>query len=331
MSRPKSDSLTFVEAIGANPLSKAFRVSRHRSDDPRKWTLEPMDVPVLSDDGSGGGFFIVAALHVLPSGQIDPCFLDVSFPERINDYAYFVEGPRLVYGRTREYPGKIIPAIAFDCRGQYDTFYVETAPQIGIDILKNGLALAARKRYIARDLAYILRDEKHYQEAAEMFELVVIEEPGEASSFTFDELRSFTKESVTPKNTRNTLLSAPQQSPRRAPDHIAAGILRRRQSFESSRWPWRCHALCFIRFVHARSSVHGSSAIAGRRRHPLSVSDSLAVRDLQAGRPDLAGSWKQLLGHACGRQLAPVHLGSRRLSAAGSGSNRRPMPRLYGH
>ncbi len=65
-------------------------------------------------------------------------------------------------------------------------FYATGAPQIGIDVLKRGLAQCSRKQFIAQDLGYILRDEKRYREAADMFELVVAEEV--PSYFTYGEL-----------------------------------------------------------------------------------------------------------------------------------------------
>jgi hypothetical protein len=199
MTRPQSGHLCFVDAIKASPQSKAFQVLIPDADDaaqrdrffeqPAQWQLQPLDVAVLSDDGNGGGFYIAAALHVLPSGHLDACFLDVSFPERINDYAYFIRNDHLIHDYTFRFPGEVIPAIAFDCFGQYDMFYAKSAPEIGIDVLKRGLAVSKRKRFIAQDLGYILRDEKHWREAAEMFELVVAEEaPSYSSYFMYYEL-----------------------------------------------------------------------------------------------------------------------------------------------
>jgi hypothetical protein len=188
----------FVDAIKAHPLSKAFEVIRPETDEPTqsevdyfdepgRWQLRPLDVRVLSDDGSGGGFYVVAALHVVPGQPAADCFLDVSFPERINDYAYFLQGDHLIHDYTHRFPGEIIPAIAMDCFGSYEMFYATGAPQIGIDVLKQGLAQCSRKQFIAQDLGYILRDEKRYREAAEMFELVVAEEAA-PSYFTYGEL-----------------------------------------------------------------------------------------------------------------------------------------------
>lgn len=164
----------------------AFRVKGPYQAKPSIWRLQPMEVSVLSDDGSGGGFYVIRALQILPSGQTVHCLMDVSFPERINDYAYFVHNGRLRYNYTHKFPGKIIPAIAFDCFGLYELFHAETAPDIGIDALRRGLAVCPRKRFIAQDLGYILRDEKRYREAAEMFELVAAEEV--SSHYTYGEL-----------------------------------------------------------------------------------------------------------------------------------------------
>lgn len=176
---------TFLKSIAASPHTKAFRVLHPHADEPQDWQLEPLDVEVLSDDGQDG-FYVIAAINVLPDARADKCYMDMTLPERINDYAYFIEATQLRYDRPYKFDGEIIPAIAIDCVGVYELFYSRTAPEIGIDVLKRGLAASKRKCYIAQDLAYILRDEKRYREAAEMFQLVADEEP--PSYFVYAEL-----------------------------------------------------------------------------------------------------------------------------------------------
>ena len=61
-----------------------------------------------------------------------------------------------------------------------------TAPDIGIEILKQGLVASPHKTYIAEDLGYILRDEIRFAEAAEMFQIAVDAEP--SSYFIYGEL-----------------------------------------------------------------------------------------------------------------------------------------------
>ena len=191
MPRSPSNALPFAEAVAANPQTLAFEVLPHETDRPGRWRLRPMNVRVLSDDDSGGGFYIVRALEVSPTGKVRPCLMDIAYPERINDYSYFVDGGRVRRIRTHQCAGKVIPAIAFDCFGNYETFYVRSNPDVGLDVLRWGLAVATRKRFIAQDAAYILRDEGQDQAAADLFEVVVAEQA--PSYFTFGELASLYK------------------------------------------------------------------------------------------------------------------------------------------
>src|SRR5438093_9550822 len=65
-------------------------------------------------------------------------------------------------------------------------YYSRKRPEVGIDILRRGLAIARRKHYIAEDLGYIFRDERRFAEAAEMFRISV--EEGPSSYFIYGEL-----------------------------------------------------------------------------------------------------------------------------------------------
>ena len=186
-----SRHLKFVDAVKAYSHVKLFEVASQGSGDPWEWRLRPLDVEVLSDDDRGGGHYIVAALRVAADQAPIPCFMDMTLPERVNNHAFFIDGPNLTAIDPRRFRDRIIPATALDCFGQYETFYVESSPETGIRILKRGLEKCKRKRFIALDLAYIYRDEKRYREAAEMFELVVSEEA--PSVFIFDELAQLYK------------------------------------------------------------------------------------------------------------------------------------------
>lgn len=126
------------------------------------------------------------AFNVQPDGTFLDCYMDVNLPERISDYAFFVHGDSVRFGYHHEFPGQVIPAVAIDCFGVYELFYCRWAPEIGIKVLKQGLAIANRKRCIAQDLGYIFRDERRFQEAAQMFKLAV--EEGPSSYFIYGEL-----------------------------------------------------------------------------------------------------------------------------------------------
>jgi tetratricopeptide (TPR) repeat protein len=176
---------TFVDAVTGNPDAKYFRVDDSDGDEPRAWELEPLGVELLSD-AEDGEFFVIRALHVLPDGTVRPCHMDMNLPERISDHAMFVDDGRLEVGFHHDFPGQIIPADALDCFGEYEQFYSRSKPEIGIEILKQGLAKAARKCYIAENLGYILRDEGRMAEAIEAFRMAVDEGP--SSSFIYQEI-----------------------------------------------------------------------------------------------------------------------------------------------
>ena len=125
---------------------------------------------------------------VLLGRRIGNCYMDISLPERINDYTYFVADEDIRQKYTHEVNGDVIPAIAIDCFGDYELFYSKIAPEVGIEVLRRGLGIGNRKACIAQDLGYIYSDEHRYREAAEMFQIAADE--GVSSYFVYDELAS---------------------------------------------------------------------------------------------------------------------------------------------
>ncbi len=178
----------FIDAIIENPSVAIFRVVHPHPDEQSDWNVVPIHADLLaeSDATDFEWLFVIKALNIRPDHAIRDCYMDMVLPERICSYAYFVSDGRLEVGYRHEFPGDIIPAVAIDCFGLYEDFYSRVAPGIGIEILRRGLAIARRKALIAQDLGYILRDEKRYTEAAEMFKVAV--EEGPSSYFIHGEL-----------------------------------------------------------------------------------------------------------------------------------------------
>lgn len=162
--------MNLQEALAQYSSVRAFRVGDRGSDDYPAWDVRPVDTAILSERD---GYFIVKAKNTLPDGRIRDCYIDLSLPERISDYAYLVWCGSLDVRYHHEFGGEIICAVPIDCFGQYDLFYSRIAPDIGIDILREGLAISARKKCIAQDLGYMLRDEGRFREAAEAFQCAV--------------------------------------------------------------------------------------------------------------------------------------------------------------
>lgn len=175
--------MRLIQAVIAYPTIRIFRVADSDSDDQNEWDVEPADASTLSGED---GFFIVKAKHILPDGTLKDCYIDVSLPERISDFAYFLRGDTLHAGYFHEFEGEIICGVPIESFGVYELFYSRIIPDTGIEILKQGIGAARRKQAIAEDLGYILRDERRFKEATEMFQIAVDEGP--SSYFIYGEL-----------------------------------------------------------------------------------------------------------------------------------------------
>jgi tetratricopeptide (TPR) repeat protein len=175
--------MKLIKALEKYPEIRIFRVKDSDNANQAKWDVEPINALVLSKSND---FYIVKAKNILPDGTIRDCYIDVSLPERINDYVYFFDGKSVKADYPYKFEGDIICAVPIDCFGVYELFYSKINPGVGIDILKEGLAVSQRKHFIAEDLGYILRDEGRFQEAAEMFQISADEEP--SSYFIYGEL-----------------------------------------------------------------------------------------------------------------------------------------------
>jgi len=174
-----------IQAIAANPHIKAFRRVGRGGGDIRAWEFEPIPGDVVPD-ADRSGFVVIAALNVISKSNVRRCYMDLSLPERVNDYVYFVSENEIHYAHPRKFEGETVAAIAIDGFGFYELFYSRIAPELGIEVLRRGLAASKRKHFIAEDLGYILRDEGRYKEAAAMFQIAADEGP--SSDFIYGEL-----------------------------------------------------------------------------------------------------------------------------------------------
>jgi len=71
----------------------------------------------------------------------------------------------------------VIPAIGIENFGVYKLYYAKENPSAGIEVLKKGMEEARERKFLADDLAYLLRDEKRFEEAIEAFTVVLTEKP----------------------------------------------------------------------------------------------------------------------------------------------------------
>jgi hypothetical protein len=174
-----------IQAISQHPTVNVFRAIRRNGDDPRWWEYTPLPGELLGD-ADQDGYYILGAMNIHSKSDVRRCYMDLSTPERISDYAYLFDGDELRYDYPHKLGGEFISAIAVDGFGNYELFYSKIAPELGIEVLRRGLAASKRKHFIAEDLGYILRDEGRDREAAEMFQMAADEEV--SSYFIYGEL-----------------------------------------------------------------------------------------------------------------------------------------------
>jgi tetratricopeptide (TPR) repeat protein len=146
--------------------------------DHRDWNLVPLAGETLAGEntlsGIPDGVFVLEALAVASDGICERAYVDVVLPEREIGSHYLLKGGSVAVGRgTIIANAQMIPAMAIEQFGVYEQYYARGRAQVGIDILRRGLAVAKLKWPIALDLAYILRDEKRHAEAVEAFSIVL--------------------------------------------------------------------------------------------------------------------------------------------------------------
>ena len=172
-----------VKDIFADSKVKIFVVTNHNDENELNWEIEPTDFELIPDDAN---IYFVKALQVTSDSATD-CFLEIVTPERIAETVIKkTASGKTVAESIYDIENTVIAAVASDCFGDYELYYARENPQIGIDILRNGLDKAKNKNIVAEDLGYILRDERRFEEAIEAFKISEENEP--SSEYIYLEL-----------------------------------------------------------------------------------------------------------------------------------------------
>jgi len=172
-----------LKDIFSDNKTRIFVVTTQDDEDELNWTIEPTNFDLLPEEEN---IYYVKAYQVSTDSTSD-CYLGIITPERIAETVVKREpSGQIVAESIYDQEQTIIPAVASDCFGDYELFYAKENPQIGIDILKDGLTKATNKNIVAEDLGYILRDENRIEEAIEAFN--ISEQTGPSSEYIYLEL-----------------------------------------------------------------------------------------------------------------------------------------------
>jgi tetratricopeptide (TPR) repeat protein len=172
-----------VKDIYSDNTTKVFFVTNQDSQNELDWIIEPTVFEIVPE--VEGAFFVKAKL--VYSSSVADCYMSIITPERISETVIKVGPDMVVVAESiNEQDGSVISTVASEYYGNYELFYARENPQIGIDILKNGLSKVVNKGVVAADLGYILRDEGRSEEAIEAFK--ICESAGPTSEYVFLEL-----------------------------------------------------------------------------------------------------------------------------------------------
>ena len=172
-----------IRDIYKAPDTKVFIITESDYDNELNWVIEKTDHELIPE---GENYYLVKAFEVTRA-EIKDCYLGVSIPERFADIVVKLNARgEAVVEYISQQANSIIPAIAHDAAGYYELYYAKENPQVGIEVLRNGLAIAKNKSAIAEDLGYLLIDEDRTEEAIEAF--TISETCGPTTRFTFYEL-----------------------------------------------------------------------------------------------------------------------------------------------
>ncbi len=172
-----------LKDIFSDNKASVFVVTNRDDEDELNWTIEPTDFNLLPEDEN---IYYVKAYQVSVDSTSD-CYIGIMTPERIAETVVKRDpSGQIVAESIYDQEQTTIPAVASDCYGDYQLFYAKENPQVGIDVLRDGLTKAINKNVVAEDLGYIFRDEERIEEAIEAFK--ISEQTGPSSEYTYLEL-----------------------------------------------------------------------------------------------------------------------------------------------
>lgn len=155
-----------LQDVFTDSRTVVFAIIDYEDDNELNWLIKPTKFNLIPEEE---GYYIVRALEVNEE-ESKNCFIDVHIPERISEIVIRQDHRQDTFVESiYDSENSVIPAVASEAYGEYDLYYAQENPEVGLDILKKGFEIAENKSVIAEDLGYILRDENRLEEAVEAF------------------------------------------------------------------------------------------------------------------------------------------------------------------
>jgi hypothetical protein len=121
------------------------------------------------------GNFLLRGLITFNDGTNLSCWLMTVMPEGVIEDVYFIGKDGRVSSErwVKLKKERVVCLVPIEKYVNSEIYYLKSNPEIGMNILKEGLKQSKEKWFYALELAEILRDEKKYSEAISFFEVVV--------------------------------------------------------------------------------------------------------------------------------------------------------------
>ena len=169
-------------------LNSIYRVIDDMSENELEQSVERTNYKFLPKDIEG--IFCVSSKEVCED-HVNDCYLLVDLPERIAETVIKQSIDGIIMQSIYDQKYTIVPAVASECYGDYSLYFANEQPDIGINILKEGLIKSLFKGAIAEDLGYVLRDLSRNDEAIDAF--LTSEHEGVSSEYIYLELAQLYK------------------------------------------------------------------------------------------------------------------------------------------
>ena len=182
-----------IDVMRSHENASVYKILEDDSDDPLNSIIEKTNFSLIPNDDISECSYLVKGIIIRNDKNNLYCFITISAPERIISDVIYCENYEIIVKSIYDFEeDDIIPAVASLCFGDYELYYSKIDPNIGIEVLKQGLKLSPNNSIIAEDLGYILRDENRYSESINSFIISANNSP--SSEYVFWELHRLYKQ-----------------------------------------------------------------------------------------------------------------------------------------
>lgn len=172
-----------LQDVFTDSRTVVFTIIDYEDDNELNWLIKPTKFKLIPEEE---GHYIVRALEVTEQ-ETKNCFIDVQVPERVAEIVIKQDKRQDTFVESiYDSENSVIASVASEVFGDYELYYADENPEVGLEVLRKGFELAENKNIVAEDLGYLLREEDRIEEAIEAFKTA--EKLGPSTEYVYLEL-----------------------------------------------------------------------------------------------------------------------------------------------